>query len=310
MWPRAAAAQQAIPIVGFLAPMSRDAVSFQTSAFRKGLAESGLAEGGNLAIDFRWANDRVEQLPALAADLVGRQAKVIAAFSSVAARAAKAATSSIPVVFVTGDDPIAAGLVTSLSRPEANITGITFGSSSLGAKRLELLRMLLPKQGPIAVITDPNSPESVTQSRDVEDVARTLAQPVIVVQAATDGEIEAAFATMRRQTINAFFACGGPFFNSRRDLIASLASKDKIPGMYSNRNYVNAGGLISYGAGIPEAYHHAGIYVGRILKGARPADLPVLQPTKFELVINLKSAKALDLEVPDRLMALADDVIE
>ena len=312
VWPLAALAQQqqANPVVGFLAPMSRDAISFQTAAFLKGLRESGFAEGDNITIDYRWAEDHVERLPAFAADLVGRQVKVIAAFSNVAARAAKAATNSIPVVFVAGDDPIAVGLVTSLSRPEANVTGITFSTSSLGPKRMELLRMLLPKPGLIAVMADPNSPESLTQSRDVENIARTLAQPVIVLNVATDGEIDAAFSTMRQQNVNAFFACGSPFFNTRRHRFADLASTHKIPGMYSNRNYVNAGGLISYGAGIPEAYYQAGLYVGRIIKGARPGDLPVLQPVKFELVINLKSAKALGLDVPDRLMALTDDVIE
>jgi len=309
-WPMPARSQRAIPVVGFLTPASRDTVPFQTAAFRKGLDKSGFREGDNLVIDYRWANDRTERLPELARQLVERQVNVIAAFSTVAGRAAQGATNSTPVVFVTGDDPVAVGLVKGLSRPEANLTGITFGSSTLGGKRLELLRMLLPKPGRIAVLADPNSPESTAQARDVEDTAQRLGQPTIPITAATDNEIDAAFSTMQQQQVAAFFACGSPFFNTRRDRLASLAGSDKLPGMYTNRNYANAGGLVSYGASIPEAYQQAGLYVGRILRGATPADLPILQPTKFELVINLRAAKALGLEIPDRVMALADDVIE
>jgi putative ABC transport system substrate-binding protein len=310
-WPLAAArAQQPRPTIGFLTLQSRAAVAFQTAAFRKGLSEAGFSEGNNVEIDYKWGNNRVDQLPALAADLVRREVRVIATFTTAATRAAKAATSTIPVVFGTGDDPVAAGLVTSLSRPEGNLTGVTFSSANLGAKRMELLRMLVPKFDVMGVLVDPNSPESVVQARDLQDVARTLSQPIIVINAPTDAEIDAAFSTMRRRNVSAFIASGGPFYNAHRERLANLAATHKIPGMYSNRNFPNAGGLVSYGASIPEAYHQVGMYVGRIVKGARPTELPVWQPSKFDLVINLKSAKALGLDVPDKLMALADDVIE
>jgi putative ABC transport system substrate-binding protein len=310
-WPPVAArAQQARQTIGFLTLVSREAVAFQTAAFRKGLSEAGLVEGGNVEIDYRWGTGRVDQLPALAAELVRSQVRVIASFTTVAARAAKAATGTIPVVFLTGDDPIAAGLVTSVSRPEANLTGVTFSSATLGAKRMELLRMLVPRLDLMGMLVDPNSPESVTQTRDVQDVARTLSQRIIVINTPTDAEIDAAFATMRQQNVNAFIASGSPFYNARRERITSLAAAHKIPGMYSNRNFPNAGGLVSYGASIPEAYHQAGVYVGRIMKGAKPAELPVWHPSKFDLVINLKTAKAMGLDIPDRLMALADDVID
>jgi putative ABC transport system substrate-binding protein len=308
--PFAAHAQQAMPVIGFISPVSPNATPFQTAAFHKGLGETGHVEGKNVTIEYRWGENRVERMPALAADLVRRRVNVIAAFTTVAGRAVKAATGTIPIVFLTGDDPIASGLVTSLSRPSANLTGATFSSAALGAKRLELLRALIPNSDLIGVLTDPNSPESITQSRDVTSVARTLAQPVLALDAGTDRDIEAAFANMAQRRVGAFFASGSPFFNARRDLFAALAARHALPGMYPNRNFTAAGGLVSYGASIIDTYRQAGIYAGRILKGAKPADLPILQPTKFELVINVRTAKALGLAVPDRLLALADDVIE
>jgi len=311
IWPLAAVrAQQPRPTIGFLTLQSRDAVAFQTAAFRKGLSEAGFDEGNNVEIDYKWGNNRVDLLPALATDLVRREVRVIAAFTTVASRAVKAATSTIPVVFSTGEDPVAAGLVASLNRPEGNLTGVTFSSANLGAKRMELLRMLVPGFDVMGVLVDPNSPESMVQTRDLQDVAKRLSQPIIVINAPTDAEIDMAFSTMRQRKVSAFIASGSPFYNARRERIANLAATHKIPGMYSNRNSPNAGGLISYGANIPEAYYQAGMYVGRIVKGARPAELPVWQPSKFDLVINLKTARALGLDVPDRLMALADDVIE
>lgn len=311
IWPLAAArAQQPRPTIGFLTLQSRDAAAFQTAAFRKGLSEAGFDEGNNIEIDYKWGNNRADPLPALAADLVRREVKAIAAFATVAIRAAKAATSTIPVVFVTGEDPVEAGLVTSISRPEGNLTGVTFSSANLGAKRMELLRMLVPRFDVLGVLVDPNSPESVVQTRDLQDVAKRLSQPIIVINTPTDAEIDAAFSTMRQRNVSAFIASGSPFYNARRERLANLAATHKIPGMYAQRNFTNSGGLVSYGANIPEAYHQAGRYVGRIVKGTRPAELPVWQPSKFDLVINLKSARALGLEVPDRLMALADDVIE
>lgn len=234
----------------------------------------------------------------------------MATFGTASIRAAKVATSSIPIVFLTGDDPITAGVVDSLSRPGANLTGVTFSSGPLYAKRLEILRGLIPKSDLIALFTDPNSPESVTQSSNLQQVANTLSQSLFSLNASNDSEIERAFVSLAQRRADAFIVSGSPFFNGRRDLISALALRHAIPGMYPNRNFAAAGGLMSYGANIPDTYRQAGIYVARILKGTKPADLPVLQPTKFDLVINLRTARVLKLAVPDRLLALADDVIE
>jgi putative ABC transport system substrate-binding protein len=307
----AARAQQlAMPVVGYLATVARDAVPFQTVSFHRGLAEIGYTEGSNLVIEYRWGDDRVERLPALADDLVTRRVDVIAAFATASIRAAKAATGSVPIVFLTGDDPITAGLVDSLSRPSGNLTGVTFSTAALGAKRLELLRILIPKGDQIALLTDPNSPESVTQSNDLRNVAQTLGHSAFILNIGMEDEFETAFATMAQRRVDAFVVGGSPFFNARRDLIAALAMRNGIPGMYGSRNFTAAGGLISYGANIPAAYRQAGVYVGRILKGSKPADLPVLQPTQYDLVLNLRAARVLRLVVPDRLLALADEVIE
>jgi putative tryptophan/tyrosine transport system substrate-binding protein len=309
-WPSTARGQQAMPVIGFLAPMSPNNVQLQTQAFHRGLAEAGYEEGKNINVQYRWGDDRIAQMPALAADLVHRQVDVIAAFSTVSVRAAKNATSTIPIVFMTGDDPIASGIVTSFNRPGANVTGVTFASSVVGTKRFELLRTLVPSSSLIAVLNDPNSPESQGQSRDATQVAQTLGQPILALDIGAAGDIDPVFATMAERKVSAFFASGSPFLNAHRHRLSELALRYTLPGVYANRNYPEAGGLISYGASILDAYRQTGLYVGRILKGAHSADLPVLQPTKFELVINLKTAKAMGLAVPDRLLALADQVIE
>jgi putative tryptophan/tyrosine transport system substrate-binding protein len=310
-WPLAARAQQqSIPVVGYLASTTRDAAPFQTASFRRGLAEGGFTEGSNVLVEYRWGDDKPENLPVLAADLINIGVNIIAAFGTASILTAKVATGSIPIVFLTGDDPITAGVVSSLSRPSANVTGVTFNSAPLYSKRLELLRGLIRKSDLIALLIDSNSPESVTQSRNVQNVASALGQSVISLNVRTETEIELAFGSLAQQRVDAFIVSGSPFFNGRRDLIAALAVRHAIPGMYPNRNFAAAGGLISYGANIADAYRQAGIYVARLLKGAKPGDLPVLQPNKFDLVINLRTARVLKIAVPDRLLALADDVIE
>jgi putative ABC transport system substrate-binding protein len=308
-WPLAVHAQQpTVPVVGFLnARTATDTVGL-TAAFRQALNEVGFVDGGNITIEYRWASNQSDQLPALAAELVGRPATVIAAFSTAAALAAKNATTTIPVVFVTSDDPIKAGIVTSLSRPGGNVTGVTL--LQLGGKRLQLLRALAPKADLIAVLVDPNNPESVNQANEIQGAARALGQKLLVVNAGTVGEIDAAAASLTRAGAGALIVSGSPTFMTNRALITALMARHRIPAMYSLRQFVAVGGLISYGASISDSYRQAGLYVGRILRGAKPADLPVLQPTRFELVINLKAAKALGLELPPTLLALADEVIE
>ena len=310
-WPLAARAQQpAMPVIGYLAPASSGDSPHFAAAFRRGLNELGLVEGRNVAIEYRFADHRIEQLPALAADLARRGVAVIVAFSTGPALAAKAATTTIPIVFTTGDDPAAAGLVSRLNRPEGNLTGVTFISATLGAKQLELLRSLVPNTELIAVLVDPSSAESRARSQDVQDAARALGQRLIVLDAGSDTGIDAAFASLAERGARAFFVSGSPFTNARKQRILSQAARNGVAGMYTNRDYPEAGGLISYGTSIADAYRQVGIYAGRIVRGERPADLPVLLPTKFELVINLKTAKALGLDIPPMLLALADEVIE
>jgi putative tryptophan/tyrosine transport system substrate-binding protein len=310
-WPLAARAQQSVmPVIGFLNARSATDTVGLAAAFRQALNEVGFVDGRNVAIEYRWASNQVDQLPALAAELVGRPATVIAAFSTVSARAAKAATTTIPIVFLTGDDPVKTGIVTSLSRPGGNITGVTFVSAMLGSKRLQLLRALAPKAELIAVLVDPNTPESVNHTKDVEDAARAIGQQLAVLNAATASEIDLAFASLMQQRAGALVVSGSPNFLTRRDQLVTLMTRHKVPTMYGNREFVAAGGLISYGASILDSYRQAGLYVGRILRGDKPADLPVVQPTRFELVLNLKTAKALGLELSPTLLALADEVIE
>ena len=309
-WPLAARAQQsAMPVVGFLSSGTPEGLAHLTSAFRQGLNEAGYVEGRNVTIEYRWAEGQYDRLPALAADLV-RQVTVLAATTTPAALAAKRTTSTIPIVFTIGADPIAIGLVDSLSRPSGNVTGVNNYLSDLGSKRLELLRELVPNADVIGVLVNPNFPDAESQSKDLREAARKLGQQVHVVNANSENDFERAFATFVQLQARVLLVTVDPLFNSRREQLVALAARHKIPTMYFGREFVLAGGLMSYAANLADGYRQAGIYVGRILKGARPADLPVVQPTKFDLVLNLKTAKALGLQIPDRLLAIADEVIE
>ena len=311
-WPLTARAQQAaMPVVGFLNSGSPTERAPHVAAFRQGLAEAGYVDGQNVAIAYRWAEGRADRLPTLVADLVGRRAAVIAATGgSASALAAKGVTATIPIVFTAGGDPVELGIVTTLNRPSGNITGITNFSSVLEAKRLEILHELVPTAAVIAELVDPNNPTTKAQLRDVQEAARVIGKKISVLNASSEHEIDAAFATLSQLRAGALTVGGATLFNSQRHQIIALAARDAVPAMYFTREFAIAGGLISYGANIVDGYRQAGIYVGRILKGAKPADLPIQQPTKFELIINLKTAKALRLTVPDKLLALADEVIE
>ena len=299
-----------MPVIGFLGARTATDTVGLAAAFRQALNEMGFVDGRNVAIEYRWAANQTDQMPALAAELVGRPASVIAAFSTIGALATKAATTTIPIVFLTGDDPVKAGIVASFARPGGNITGVTFVSATLGTKRLQLLRGLTPRTDLIAMLVDPTSPESVNQSTDVADAARTLGQQLEILNASTASEIDLAFAGLAQRRVDALLIAGSPSFTTWRNQIIALAARYKVPTMYQFRQFPAAGGLISYGASISDSYRQIGVYVGRILRGDKPADLPVVQPTRFELVINLKTAKALGLEVPPTLLALADEVIE
>ena len=310
-WPLAARAQQvAIPVMGYLNSRSRDTDKPFLAAFHRGLNETGYVEGQNVVIEYRWAEGQYDRLPVLATDLVRRRVTVMAATSTPAAVAAKAATSAIPIVFTTGVDPIALGLVDSLSRPSGNATGVYAYLSELGAKQLELLRQLVPNASVIGMLVNPNYPDAETQSKDVKEAARTLGQQVHVVNANSESDLNRAFATFIDLKADALLVSVDPFFLSQRDQLVALAMRYKIPAIYFEREFVSAGGLMSYGSNIAVQYRQAGVYTGLILKGAKPTDLPVMQPTKFELVINLATAKALGLTIPDRLLALADEVID
>jgi putative ABC transport system substrate-binding protein len=310
-WPLTARGQQpTVPVIGFLSSGTPAGLAHLAAAFREGLTETGYVEGQNVAIEARWAEGQYDRLPVLAADLVRRQVTVLAATTTPAALAAKRATSTIPIVFTLGADPIAIGLVDSLSRPSGNVTGVNNYLSDLGAKRLELLRELVPSAAVIGVLVNPNFPDAESQTKDVKEAARKLGQQVEIVNANSESDFDRAFSSFVQLQARALLVTVDPFFNSRRERLIALAALHKIPAMYFGREFVLAGGLMSYAANLADGYRQAGIYVGRILKGAKPADLPVVQPTKFELVINLKTAKALGLTVPLIMQMTADEVIE
>jgi putative ABC transport system substrate-binding protein len=311
-WPFAASAQQsAFPVVGLLHGGSADDSVYRVAAFRAALAEAGYVEGQNLAIEYRWANGRNDRLPALASDLVGRQvAVIVTAGGTPVGLAAKAATATIPIIFLTGDDPVRVGLVAGFNRPGGNLTGVTFLATALEPKRLALLRELVPTAAVIAVLINPHFPDAEVYLRDVPAAARSVGQEIIVLKASSDQEIESAIAIAARQRIGGLLVTADPFFTNRRDQLVAIAARYSIPAIYFTREFALAGGMMSYGADFAVMYRQAADYVGRILKGAKVADLPVQQPIKFELVINLNTAKTLGLTVPDKLLALADEVIE
>ena len=310
-WPLTADAQQpTMPVVGFLDPRSADGMTERARGFRQGLKDTGYVEGENVAIEYRWADNQPGRLPLLAAELVRRQVAVIAA-SGGAELAAKAATATIPIAFVAGYDPVKSGLVASVARPGGNLTGISFLATELVTKRLELLRELVPAAVRVAILVNPlNAVIAETQAEDVEAAARAKGLQIQVLNASTGREIEAAFASFMRERPDALLVGADPFFNSRRVQLVHLATLHKVPTSYSQRQYPEIGGLMSYGTDVTDAYRQVGVYVGRILKGAKPSDLPVVQATKFELVINISIARMLGLDVPPTLLATADEVIE
>jgi putative tryptophan/tyrosine transport system substrate-binding protein len=312
-WPLAARGQQpALPVVGFLSPNRPDtsAAFKSTQAFTEGLKEGGYVEGRNIAIEYRWGEGRLDRLPALAADLVRRQAKVLVPSGSDAVLAAKAATTTIPIVFQSGADPIGLGFVSSLSRPGGNVTGVSNYSAALVKKRFELLHQLVPKASPIAILLDPTSASSASQRTELQEAATALGLELTFLNASNEQEIDAAFATIMRQRTGALLLADNTFFNFRREQLVTLARFSAVPTMYTFREFAEAGGLISYTSNVADAHRRTGIYVARILNGEKPGDLPVQLPTKFELVLNLKAAKALGLEIPQTLLATADEVIE
>jgi putative tryptophan/tyrosine transport system substrate-binding protein len=309
-WPLAARAQQSPPMIGFLSSLSAPVTSKRIAAFAQGLSEIGYAAGPDVTIEQRLAEGDYQRLPALAADLVSRRVNLIAALAPPAAFAAKAATGTIPIVFVGALDPVKSGLVASLNRPGGNVTGVTFIGASLGAKRLELVRELVPNIGIIALLTHPNSPDAVEELRDLQNAASAIGQQLLVVPATSNRDFETAFASISQGRAKALMVGSDPSFFEHNDQLVALATHYRIPAIFQTGENVAQGGLLSYGASIPDAWRLAGVYAGRILKGAKPADLPVVQPTKFELVINFKTAKALGLEIPASLLARADEVIE
>lgn len=308
--PLSAHAQQpAMPTVGFLRSTPSEPFAHLVVAFRQGLNEAGFVEGNNVSIEQRWADNHLDRLTGLAAELVRRQVVVIVG-NGVGAAAAKTVTSTIPIVFVSGEDPIKSGLVASLNRPGGNVTGITFFGNQLGGKRLEILLEMVPKAPVIAILADPRSPGSVDELPNIEATARSIGRKIVVVNAASERELDPAFATILRAGAGTILVSGSSFLTSQSRQLVALAARHAIPAIYDVRDYVDAGGLISYSASITDAYRQAGVYAGKILKGAKPSELPVLQPTAFELIINMKTAKALGLTIPQSLILRADELIQ
>jgi putative ABC transport system substrate-binding protein len=311
-WPLGTQAQQpAMPVIGFMSGRAPEDSAHLVSAFRQGLAETGFVEGQTVTIEFRWAHGDYDRVPALAADLVSRKIAVLVGVGGdVSALAAKKATATIPVVFGMGDDPVKAGLVASFNRPDGNVTGFTLWTSEMESKRLGLLREMVPAVQLIGVLVNPKFPPSSHELSDLELAAKGIGQRLFVASANNDAELDSALASLGQQRVGAFLVTAAPFFDTRLERIVGFAAQNRLPAIYQFREYAVAGGLISYGPDVVESYRNAGLYVGRILKGEKPADLPVLQPTKFDFVINLKTAKALGLTVPPTLLAEAGEVIE
>lgn len=309
-WPLAARAQQPTPVVGFLSAVSQTQTAHLVAAFRRGLKETGFVEGSNVVIEYRFADGQYDRLPAQATELVRRAVDVIVASGPPAANAARVATTSIPIVFVVGLDPVAAGLVASFNRPGGNATGITLVSGPLGQKRLELVREFAPKATDVAMLVNPLSPDAPPEIRDILAAAQANGFKITLLNASTLDELKTAIATLADHRSSALLVGGDPFFMVRREQIVALVAQQKIPAVYPFREFADAGGLMSYGTNIANAYRQSGIYAGRILKGAKPADLPVLNPTSFELVVNLKAAQTLGLDIPPALHARADEVID
>jgi putative ABC transport system substrate-binding protein len=311
-WPLAARAQQlTLPVVGYLGALSHAAVERSIDAFEAGLMETGYIDGKNVKIEYRWAEGRYDRLPALAADLVRQRASVIfAAGGDPSALAAKAATTTIPIVFILGSDPVKLGLVASLNRPGGNLTGVNLLITEMEAKRLELLHQLVPTATRLAVLLNPKTANAESQLSEVRSASRTLGPQIEVIDASDEHDIDMAFASIAQKKIGGLVISADPFFNNCRSQLIALASRYSMPTLYFVREFTNSGGLISYGTSITDAYHQVGIYAGKILNGAKPSDLPVVQPTNFELVINLKTAKALGLVVPPPLLAAATEVVE
>jgi putative ABC transport system substrate-binding protein len=309
-WPMAVWSQpRNLPMIGFLRSSRAAGSEFLVAAFRQGLNEIGFVEGQTVSIEYRWANDRNDRLPALVAELIRRPVDVIIG-NTPPALAAKGATNTIPIVFATGGDPISEGLVSSLNRPEGNVTGIVFFFALLGTKRLELARQLVPKVTTIGMLVNPGSPNTEAERRDVHAASKAIGHQLVILDVSVERDIETAFAVLAERRVGAVIAGSGAFLNANRERVVALAARHRLPTIYAQREAAMAGGLMSYGPSIADAYRQAGIYVGRILKGEKPGNLPVTQATKFDFVINLKTAKALGLEIPPTLLALADEVIE
>lgn len=310
-WPLGAHAQQTMPVIGFLGSQSRETIGHVFPSFWRGLGELGFVEGKNIGIEYRWAEDRYDRLPALAAELVrDKVAVIVASGGNVSSIVAKAATATIPIVFPVATDPVKGGLVESLNRPGGNVTGIAMLTIELDAKRMDLLREMVPAADVIGALMDASRPEAAAQLKSVQAAAQTVGRQLVIASAANEGEFEAAFRSLVNQRAGAVLVVASPLFTSRRDHLVTLSAHHAMPTMFQFREFADAGGLVSYGASVLEAYRLTGIYVGRILKGEKPSELPVMQPTKFELVINLRTARSIGLTIPPGVLAIADEVIE